>query len=382
MRKQDSERSNKWGVCRKKIGESIIWIILLFFIISSVYLNPVRKVLLYGAEFYNDFIASESVSEFLDYVLTDGSMLTVTRKDMLEKETILLKQGNEKLYESGFALNYVRDEIPAKLDISDEDGSSNVITANQFENFLTRYSKMTFNEFVGNYYTVDSSTTVTENILDVNEFLLKDCTIGEGEKILIYHTHASESFADSDGTPEDSIIGVGNYLEELLEAKGYEVIHDTTYYDRENGVVNRNVAYSQALVGVTKILEENPDIGVVIDLHRDSGPARTININGKDMCKVMLFNGLSYDANGEIEYLPNPNREYNLAFSFQMKLMSDYLYEGYMTRIYLRNYRYNMHVAEKSLLIEVGTDKNTVQEAYNSMEVLAEVLDSVLKEAE
>ena len=352
------------------------------FCISSLFISPLRQTVLFAAEYYNDFIASKSVSDFLDFIFTDGSVINITKRDLLEHNTILLKQGNEKLFESGFALNYVRDEIPEKLDISDEDGSINVIPSQQFNNFLNRYSTMTFNEFVGDYYIVDSSTVVTEKILSVNDFLMKDCTIGEGENILIYHTHASEGYADSDGSAHDSVIGVGTYLEELLEAKGYEVIHDTTYYDRENGVVNRDVAYSQALEGVTKILEENPDISVVIDLHRDSGAARTININGKDMCKVMLFNGLSYDANGEIEYLPNPNREYNLAFSFQLKLMSDYMYEGYMNRIYLRNYRYNMHVAEKCILVEVGTGDNTVQEAYNSMEVLAEVLDSVLKEAE
>ncbi|MGN0166120.1 MAG: stage II sporulation protein P [Lachnospiraceae bacterium] len=382
MRKQNSERGNKFCVCREKIVGCVTLLFFVLFIVLSLLFPSVRYLLIYTAEYYYNFVESKDVGSFLDFVFTDGSNIQVIKKNLLTQDMIFVKQGNEKLYESGFALNYVRDEIPVKMDISDEDGNGKVISTKQFSDFLTTYSKMSFNEFVGNYYIVDSSTSVTENILNVNEFLMKDCTLKEGKKILIYHTHASEGFVNSDGTSHDSVIGVGTYLAELLTEKGYEVIHDTTYYDRENGEINRSVAYSQALNGITKVLEENPDIDVIIDLHRDSGPARTVNINGKDMCKVMLFNGLSYDSNGDIEYLYNPNREYNLAFSFQLKLMSDYLYEDYMKNIYLKNYRFNMHLCEKYLLVEVGTEENTVQEAYNSMEIFAEVLDSVLTKPE
>lgn len=382
MRKQDSERSAQRRICREKISEGIVMTFLALFAISTLLFHPIRQCVLFAADYYSSFISNQSVAGLLEFVLSDGSFFTVTRKDLMEENTILTKRSNEHLYESGFALNYVRDELPVKTDISDEDTDARLVTSEQFEEFLQSYSKMSFSEFVGSYYIVDSSTAVTESIIDVNQFLVKDCTMKEGEQILIYHTHGSEAFADSDGSMEDSIIGVGSYLAELLEEKGYDVIHDTNYYDRENGVVNRNVAYSQALEGVTKDLEENPNVSVVIDLHRDSGEKRTVTINGKDMCKVMLFNGLSHNADGDIERLPNPNREYNLSFSFQLKLMSDCLYDGYMNKIYLRNYRYNMHVMEKYILAEVGTDQNTVQEAYNSMEIFAEVLDSVLREAE
>lgn len=355
---------------------------LVLFAFSSILFNPVRELVLYMSEYYNTFTTNRAVGRLLDFILTDGSMLFVTSKDNITDEIILTKRGNEQMYETGFALNYVRDELPVKLDISSEDKDANLITTEQFEDFLQSYARMTFSEMVSKYYIVDSSTSVTEKIIDINSFLAKDCTLKEGQKILIYHTHGSEGYADSDGSKDESVIGVGDYLAKLLEAKGYQVIHDTNYYDRENGVVNRNVAYSQALAGVKKDLEENPDIGVIIDLHRDSGDKRSVTIDGKEMCKVMLFNGLSYNSDGEITRLPNPNRASNLAFSFQLKLMGDYMYEGFMHKIYLKNYRYNMHVAENYILAEVGTGKNTLEEAMNSMEIFAEVLDTVLSGAE
>jgi stage II sporulation protein P len=245
---------------------------------------------------------------------------------------------------------------------------------------LSDYTFKTFNEFVSENYVVDSSTGVNESIINLNEFAQTNCTIKEGGKILIYHTHSQEGYLDSDGSEAQSVVGVGDYLATLLELKGYEVIHDKTKYDTLNGETNRKVAYSQGLEGVTSILNENPEIDVIIDLHRDSADERTVTINGKEMCQVMLFNGLSFDGENDIKYLPNPNRLANLAFSFQLKAVSDTYFEGFMHRIYLKNYRFNMHLAEKYILAEVGTQDNTVSQAMNSMEILAEVLDVVLSD--
>lgn len=69
----------------------------------------------------------------------------------------------------------------------------------------------------------------------------------------------------------------------------------------------------------------------------------------------------------------------NLAFSFQLQLMANEYYPGLARRIYLKGYRYNMHLCPKSLLVEVGAQTNTKEEAYNAMEPLADILDKVLK---
>ena len=108
-------------------------------------------------------------------------------------------------------------------------------------------------------------------------------------------------------------------------------------------------------VAVEKILEENPSIKVVIDLHRDGVPETShlvTNINGKDTAQFMFFNGLCRGAvNGEIGYLQNPYRSDNLAFSLQMQLKAAELYPGITRKIYLKPYRYNQHFMPRCCLL-------------------------------
>lgn len=245
-----------------------------------------------------------------------------------------------------------------------------------------------FEYLLGQFYTVDSSTIVYESDLNVDELLGKSMKIevtDNAPKVLIFHTHSQEGFADSvEGDVSTTIVGVGEYLTQLLNAKGIPTIHDTGVYDIINGQLDRSNAYEYAEASVRNILAQNPSIEVVIDLHRD-GVAETTHlvteIDGKPTAQVMFFNGLSRTrTNGELEYLYNPYIPDNLAFSFQMKLTCEQMYAGFARKTYLRGYRYSLHMMPKSLLIEAGAQTNTVQEMRNAMEVLAEVLHSVLLE--
>ncbi|MEG2441598.1 MAG: stage II sporulation protein P [Acetivibrio sp.] len=238
-----------------------------------------------------------------------------------------------------------------------------------------------------NFYVVDATTSADVGIFDVDAMLKKDFSIEKVQEpqILIYHTHGgTESFSDSeDGNWEESIIGVGAYLKTILENEyGYEVIHDTTPYDMIHGIPDRNKAYNQALTGVKAQLKKHPGIQVVIDLHRDGvmGEKRnTTKINGKDTAKIMLFNGLSRNKTGPIDYLSNPNLMNNLAFSLQIKIKAMEKYPNFATPNYLKGYRYNLHLASRSLLIELGNQNNTLEEAKNAMEPLANILNQVLE---
>ena len=167
-----------------------------------------------------------------------------------------------------------------------------------------------------------------------------------------------------------------------MNQKGIETIHDKGVYDIINGQLDRSNAYEYAEEGVRPILEANPTIEVAIDLHRDGvaeGTHLVTEVNGKPTAKIMYFNGLSRTrANGDITYLPNPYIQDNLAFSLQMELASERMFPGFARHIYLRAYRYNLHLLPKSLLIEAGAQTNTVQEMKNAMEVLAETLCQVI----
>lgn len=168
-------------------------------------------------------------------------------------------------------------------------------------------------------------------------------------------------------------------LAEYLRSYGYTVYHDMTAYDRKDGKDNRNYAYSTARPEIEAFLEEHPEVQVVIDLHRDSGAKRVTEIDGKATAKIMLFNGLCRNTTGPIADLENPNLKGNLAFSLQTNLSGRVLYPDLMYRIYLKNYRYNQHFRERCLLVELGTEQNTVEEACNAMKPFAEILDMVLK---
>lgn len=243
-----------------------------------------------------------------------------------------------------------------------------------------------FEYLVSNFYTVDSVTYINPSELNASELLGKDLRIDlstGGSKILIYHTHSQETFADSDNDPSTSIVGIGRYLTEILNNK-YKIptMHHEGVYDLINGKLDRSEAYEFAKPEVEQILAENPSIEVVIDLHRD-GVADTTHlvteINGKPTAQIMFFNGLSRTrVNGDLVGMANPYLQDNLAFSLQMKIAAETKYPGFARRNYLRGYKYNMDLMSRMLLIEAGAQTNTVEEMRNAMEVLADLLNSVL----
>ncbi len=239
-----------------------------------------------------------------------------------------------------------------------------------------------FETLLRQFYIVDSNTMAGSDQLDVDKLLAADMTVSKedpGPQILIYHTHSREAFADSvQGDVSTTIVGVGERLAQVLtETYGYSVLHHTVEYDTD-----RNQAYSKALPGIEQILQDNPSIQVVIDLHRDEMPEETrlvMDLDGRPTARFMFFNGLSRTKKtGNIAYLYNENLESNLAFSFQMQKKAAEYYPGLTRKIYLKGYRYNMHLKDKYLLIELGAQNNTVEEAMNACDPLAHILDMVL----
>ncbi len=240
-----------------------------------------------------------------------------------------------------------------------------------------------YETLVQNFYTIDGNTMAGSDQLDVNKLNQYDVTIakeGEGPQILIYHTHSQEAFADSvQGDVSTTIVGVGDRLAQILtDTYGYQVLHHTGQYD----VNARDDAYSEALPAIEQVLAENPTIQVIIDLHRDQMPEGTklvMDLDGRPTARFMFFNGLSRTRKtGNISYLYNENQEENLAFSFQMQLKAAEYYPGLTRKIYLKGYRYNMHLRPRTLLVELGAQNNTVEEVMNACDPLAHILDMVL----
>lgn len=243
-----------------------------------------------------------------------------------------------------------------------------------------------------NYYLVDSRTALLDGDIKPQQFLEKDFSIdnnGQEPKVLIFHTHSTEGFIDSDMSKDmsEGIWGVGEELKNILENKyGISVLHDIGRYDIVDGKGKIIGAYERMEPPIQKILNENPSIQVVIDMHRDGLPENVhlvTNINGKQCAKIMFFNGMCRLNKDGVPQptagLSNENLEDNLAFSLQMQTTAQSLFPDFTRRIYLHAYRYSLHMKARSLLIEVGSQMNTKEEARNAMEPLAEVLASVIK---
>ena len=243
---------------------------------------------------------------------------------------------------------------------------------------------MDYDFLMKHFYNVHTSTTADRELMNAKNLLSKDLTLEKEDapQILIYHTHSQETYADyAAGNKKATVVELGNRLTALLEEKGYQVLHDTTSYDMAAGKLDRNHAYNYALDGIMGILQKYPSIQVVLDLHRD-GVKENLHmvrtVNGKATAPIMFFNGMSQTPEGEIEYLKNPYKTENLAFSLQMQLLAEEKYPDLTRKIFLKGLRYNLHVRPRSALVEVGAQTNTLEEALNAMEPLADLLDQVL----
>lgn len=240
-----------------------------------------------------------------------------------------------------------------------------------------------FKDVLSRFYIVTEATSMYSSDLPLKTALNEKFKIkGSNKKpqILIYHTHSQEEFSNSNGNASTTIIGVGDRLAKILEQQfGYNVIHDTTEYDIVDGKLDRNEAYDQARVGVKKILEKYPSISLVLDIHRDGINENTrlvTEINGKKTAQIMFFNGMSrFKTSGDIDYLYNPYLYENLALSLQMKVNAEAYYPGFTRRNYVNAYKYNLDLCRQCMLIEVGAQTNTYQEARNAAEPLAMLIN-------
>ncbi|MEI3161935.1 MAG: stage II sporulation protein P [Lachnospirales bacterium] len=255
-------------------------------------------------------------------------------------------------------------------------------------NFSTAIkSSQNFNNSLKSIYAIDKKTGITKDLFDTTAMSKANLHIkkeGNGPKILIFHTHGSELYADSKNINE-GVIGVGEHLKSMIEDKyGIECIHLTDRFDMVNGKLQRNGAYERAEPVVRQILKENPSIELVIDLHRDgvNNNLRLVtNIDGKNYAKIMFFNGIckKWD-NGKLVDIPdlvNPYVKTNLALSYQMFQQVYGFNQDLPRKIYINAYRYSLHMMDKSMLIELGAQTNTYEEALNSIEVVGEALGKV-----
>lgn len=321
------------------------------------------------------------------YIKTQAAYET----EMEDTETyyrIMEREANDENENSALWDALLNENVAATAE--DMSGEAQTQSANELPDVMRKVNLEDLKDFstlVKEFYAIDKSTHISADQLNVKNLMGKDVSLpieegGERGSILIYHTHSREGYIDSvEDDLSTTVVGVGERLSELLRDYGYTVIHDTGIYD-----LQRDYAYAQAGEALEQILAQHPEIQVIIDVHRDgvSNERRLVSeVDGKPMAQFMFFNGLSRTTTlGDITDLPNEYIDENLAFAFQLQLKAREYYPNLARKIYLKGYRYNMHYCPRSLLVEVGAQTNTLEEALASMEPLARILDMVLTPTE
>ena len=244
-----------------------------------------------------------------------------------------------------------------------------------------------------------NKTIGSENILVKNETqysvntkdLLKeklglDMTVS-GPKVLIIHTHGSESYTEEgkefyiEGTGDRNtdtsfnVVRVGDKITEVFEKAGIEVIHDRKMHDQPS----YNGSYASSLKSAERFIEEYPSIQVVLDIHRDAivyadgTKAKTVTeIDGEKTAQLMVVVGTNEGG------LMHDNWRENLKFAVKLQNEINKKYPDLMRGINLRRERFNGHLTKGSLIIEVGTSGNTLNEAIRGATLCAEVISGFL----
>lgn len=171
----------------------------------------------------------------------------------------------------------IADESKSGVEVKEEQEEQETVALPHPQIDLSQAKLADFDYVMNHFFILDSNTETNAGQISGTRFLEEDMSIKQDSsvpQILIYHTHSQETFSDSrEGEAEDTIVGVGNYLTDILEKNyGYKVIHVTDAFDIMGGELDRSKAYDYARSSIEKVLEENPTVEVVIDLHRDGVP--------------------------------------------------------------------------------------------------------------
>lgn len=233
----------------------------------------------------------------------------------------------------------------------------------------------------------------TESSVDIENMLRSplgyDIKADGSMQILIYHTHTTEGYMENESLyytetdeprstdSQKNVIRIGEAVAERLRLAGYGVVHDKTIHDHPGF----SGSYSRSADTVKAILKEYPNIKLVIDIHRDSiigdggdRVAPVVSVNGKDAAQVMLVMGSQTGAVKE-----HPDWRKNLQLAVKLQNCFETSYPGFARALLLKSAKYNQDLTKGSILIEVGSDANTLEQALYSAELVGASLVELLK---
>lgn len=365
-------KSKNKNVVDFKISKAIYIIIALFgIIILAKYIPFSTDVIYFGSNFrqaegknvelsdiFNIYgIYNEESYIFDENIPIEKAEELDPQKDAIEILDNIVKDKNEQSVFGG------KNEINVEITENSEDIQR--VNLNKMK-ILNYSSKRDF----------DFKTLATSNIT-----LTK-----KSDKILLYNTHTSESYANSENYKFEysgarrtldanyNMLSVAKKLKENLNGKGFEVLHDTTPHDYGT----YTSSYARSRITVKNALATMGNAGIIIDVHRDAiadlDYRPVVNINGVQVAQCMLVMGVGSDVTN------NPYAEDNLKLAFKIQQIADEVYPGLFKPMIIRNSIYNQDLNKYSLLVEVGASGNTLEEAYLATRCFSNLLNIVYKD--
>ncbi len=269
-------------------------------------------------------------------------------------------------------------------------------TASKDKKDGTIYEKQYKNEGVTNSFGAVKVKNVNKTSINIEKILGEkiDLTVEKDKpSVLIFHTHTTETYQILDRgfyevgfmtRTKDSalnMVRVGRAICEEIEKAGYEVIHDTEIHD-----LSYNGAYEHSRKKVEEYLKKHPTIEVVLDIHRDAIQQNdgtkikpTATIQGKKAAQIMIISGCQEEGN-PIENFPD--WRYNLTFAVHLQNQLETMFPGITRPLYFSPRKYNMNLSHCSLLVEVGSDANTLEEAVYTGKCIGTALSEIMKDYE
>lgn len=203
---------------------------------------------------------------------------------------------------------------------------------------------------------------------------------GEGPRVLILHSHTTESYAQTEDRyeetsayrtldPEHNMIALGQTVAAILEEAGIGVLHDTAFHDYPS----YNGSYTHAAASTRDYLEQYPTIELILDLHRDAAETASgqlvtsCAVGGQRAAQLMFVLGTDVRLN-------HPDWQRNLSLALKLQVLLERENPGICRSMDLSKNRYNQHLGDRALLIEIGAAGNTLAEAHLAARELAEAI--------
>lgn len=361
--------------------------IMIFLIIFILIINVIKKInittidmsALNNQKFIEDTIVLSSYlnqnkskkESGLKKILVSELVIFSTEEELIEKEN------QEEIVEFEEKIEVAEPKSEEKkesihVNISDSLPTEVIMTNNKKDTFTNTYNSVKIKN--------ESQYQLTEEMLTPN------VELSNKKDVIIYHTHTCESYTPTESSSyvasgnfrttdlNYSIVRVGTELANNLQARNFDVIHNTTYHDYPA----YTGSYTRSLSTIKSILNDKKSGEFIIDLHRDalgsnSNYAPSVKIGDESVAQLMFVIGT--DGGG----LEHKDWLYNFKLAVKIQEKANEMYPGLFKPIILRNSRYNQHVSKGACIIEVGATGNTLEECNGSMKYLASVIEAVMK---